>query len=84
MKFIIGYGVYSSNENEKIVEVETMDQLYEEIDELFIETTHDDMLGRNIEDIMDEEDVDYDTACEIYDEERQDWFKYDIEKIEEE
>ena len=84
MKFIIGYGVYSSNENEKIVEVETMDQLYEEINELFIETTYDDMLGRNIEDIMNEEDVDFDTACGIYNEERKDWFNYDIEKIEEE
>lgn len=82
MKFRIEYGIYSSRENEKIVEVETMDDLYNEIGKLFIETADNDGLGRDVETIMEEEDVDYNTACEIYYEEIQDLFCYEIEEIE--
>ena len=81
-KFIIGYGLsggYGGIHDYKVIEAETLEQAdqwaFEEACDYY-ESYIDGHNIRDVGDIRDEEDVDEETAWEIFQEERERWLDY--------
>ena len=81
-KYLLQYGMYSIEEESVIIVADSYDSALIEADSILFDSTDDSRLGRTIEDIMEEEEgCDYDDACEIYDDERNDWHASELTEI---